>query len=29
LHFMGTLLRDIRQSLREGCFKDLKREWLE
>jgi queuine tRNA-ribosyltransferase len=29
LHFMGRLLEDIRQSLREGCFQDLKREWLE
>jgi queuine tRNA-ribosyltransferase len=28
LHFMGSLLKDIRQSLREGYFKDLKREWL-
>jgi queuine tRNA-ribosyltransferase len=28
LHFMGSLLKDIRKSLREGYFKDLKREWL-
>jgi queuine tRNA-ribosyltransferase/7-cyano-7-deazaguanine tRNA-ribosyltransferase len=28
LHFMGDLLKAIRQNLREGNFKDLKREWL-
>ena len=29
LHFMGDLLKAIRQSLQEGYFQDLKREWLE
>ena len=29
LHFMGTLLSDIRSSLSEGYFEDLKREWLD